>query len=100
MIILNYQKSNHKQIIRSCVHALKQGKAIVYPTDTSYGLAVDATNNEAIKRLYQIKGRNFNILARGINSYSPSLYSPSGGGEGLENFIRRYRFYWNTDAQK
>jgi len=40
--------------------ALKSGKVIAYPTDTSYGLAVDATNVAAIKKLYKVKGRNFN----------------------------------------
>jgi L-threonylcarbamoyladenylate synthase len=60
MIIIDYKKSNHKQIIRACVKALKQGKVVVYPTDTSYGLAVDATNLKALKRLYKVKGRDFN----------------------------------------
>jgi L-threonylcarbamoyladenylate synthase len=60
MIIIDYKKKNHKQIITACVHALKQGKVMAYPTDTSYGLAVDATNLKAIKRLYKIKERGFN----------------------------------------
>lgn len=38
---------------------LKRGGIVVYPTDTSYGLAVDATNAEAVKKLYQLKGRDF-----------------------------------------
>ncbi len=38
---------------------LKSGKAVVYPTDTAYGLGVDATNVAAVKRLYKIKGRSF-----------------------------------------
>jgi len=57
MVILNHETEFHKQIINFCVQALKQGKAVVYPTDTSYGLAVDATNLKAIGRLYQIKER-------------------------------------------
>ena len=60
MVIIDYQKKLHKQIINACVLALKQGKVIAYPTDTSYGLAVDAGSVRAIKKLYQIKGRNFN----------------------------------------
>lgn len=60
MIILDYQKKYHTQIIRVCVNALKKGRAVVYPTDTSYGLAVDAANIFAVKKLYKIKGRNFN----------------------------------------
>lgn len=60
MIIISYQKKNHKQIIQACVNALKNGKVVAYPTDTSYGLAVDAANLEAIRRLYRIKERGFN----------------------------------------
>lgn len=60
MIILDYSKKNHKQIIHACVAALKLGKAVVYPTDTCYGLAVDASNIKAVKKLYQIKERDFN----------------------------------------
>src|ERR1700688_3788989 len=59
MIILDYNKKHHKQIIFACVVALRAGKAVAYPTDTSYGLAVDAGNVAAIKKLYQIKGRDF-----------------------------------------
>ena len=59
MVILDYKKTHHQQIINSCVHALRLGKVVAYPTDTSYGLAVDATNIKAIKKLYKIKGRDF-----------------------------------------
>jgi L-threonylcarbamoyladenylate synthase len=60
MIIIDYKKSRHKQILRACILALKQGKILAYPTDTSYGLAVDAENFDAVKKLYRIKGREFN----------------------------------------
>ncbi len=60
MVILDYDKKLHKQIINACVVALKQGKVVVYPTDTCYGLAVDATNIDSIKKLYKVKGRGFN----------------------------------------
>lgn len=60
MVIIDYKKSQHKEIISSCVTALKSGKVVACPTDTSYGLAVDATNINAVKKLYLIKGRGFN----------------------------------------
>jgi len=59
MIIIDYTKKNHKQIIHACVEALKQGKVLAYPTDTCYGLAVDVENIKAIEKLYKIKGRSF-----------------------------------------
>jgi L-threonylcarbamoyladenylate synthase len=70
MVIIDYQKKLHKQIIDACVLALKHGKVIAYPTDTSYGLAVDAGSIKVIKKLYQIKGRNFN---KPIHVVVPSL---------------------------
>lgn len=60
MILFKYFKQQHNQIIQASVKALKQGKIIVYPTDTCYGLAVDVSNIKAIKKLYRLKGRNFN----------------------------------------
>jgi len=60
MVIIDYKEKFHKQIIVSAVKALKAGNVVAYPTDTCYGLAVDAGNIFAIKKLYKIKGRNFN----------------------------------------
>ncbi|TSK34910.1 YrdC domain-containing protein, mitochondrial [Bagarius yarrelli] len=48
------------EIIQSSVKALKEGHVIAVPTDTIYGLACLAQNTEAIKRVYDIKGRNGN----------------------------------------
>lgn len=45
--------------VKSAVELLKQGKIVAYPTDTSYGLAVDVTNTFALKKFYKIKERGF-----------------------------------------
>lgn len=39
------------------VESLRQGKLVVLPTETVYGLAADGTNELAIRNLYQLKGR-------------------------------------------
>jgi L-threonylcarbamoyladenylate synthase len=57
MIILDYSKKNHDQIIQAVALALKHGKVVAYPTDTSYGLAVDTKNEKAVKKFYKIKER-------------------------------------------
>lgn len=36
---------------------LRQGKTIIYPTETFYGLGCDATNSRAVAKIYLIKGR-------------------------------------------
>lgn len=43
--------------IGEAVKFLKEGKIIVYPTDTLYGLGCDALNEEAIKKIFEIKKR-------------------------------------------
>lgn len=52
-------RENIKSIVGKSAIDLSMGKTVVFPTDTSYGLAVDATKRKAVKRLYQIKGRSF-----------------------------------------
>jgi L-threonylcarbamoyladenylate synthase len=39
------------------VAALRAGDAVVLPTDTVYGLCADARQEEAVRRLYRLKGR-------------------------------------------
>jgi tRNA threonylcarbamoyl adenosine modification protein (Sua5/YciO/YrdC/YwlC family) len=39
------------------VKLLQQGRMIVYPTDTLYGLGVDASSSQAVAELYHLKGR-------------------------------------------
>ena len=37
--------------------AIQQGAAVVYPTETVYGLGADATDPDAVRRIFEIKGR-------------------------------------------
>lgn len=43
--------------IKNAVECLKKGGVIIYPTDTVWGIGCDATNEEAVKRIYAIKQR-------------------------------------------
>lgn len=43
--------------IEEAVKIMRAGGSIVYPTDTIYGIGVDASNPEAISRLFAIKRR-------------------------------------------
>lgn len=47
-----------EQDIRRAVETLRQGGVILYPTDTVWGIGCDATNAEAVKRVYEIKQRD------------------------------------------
>jgi L-threonylcarbamoyladenylate synthase len=43
--------------IEKCLQVLQQGGIILYPTDTVWGIGCDATNEEAVKKVYAIKKR-------------------------------------------
>lgn len=43
--------------IEEALRVLRSGGVILYPTDTIWGLGCDATNAEAIRRIYNIKQR-------------------------------------------
>jgi len=46
-----------KELIEEAVKLIKEGKLIAFPTETVYGLGADALNEEAVKRIFEIKGR-------------------------------------------
>ena len=43
--------------LKNAVECLRQGGVILYPTDTIWGIGCDATNEEAVRRVYEIKKR-------------------------------------------
>lgn len=43
--------------IEPCLEKLHQGGLILYPTDTVWGIGCDATNAEAVARIYALKKR-------------------------------------------
>ena len=48
-----YDKSDLEEAVR----VLRAGGVIVYPTDTVWGIGCDATNEEAVRRVYALKRR-------------------------------------------
>lgn len=44
--------------LTAAVRALKGGEVIVFPTETLYGLGVDALNEGAVEKVFQLKGRD------------------------------------------
>ena len=57
-LMVNQKELNVTQIDES-VLCLKQGNLVVFPTDTLYGIAADPMNEQAVKRLIEIKGRSY-----------------------------------------
>jgi len=48
---------NMKEEIKKALEILRNGGVILYPTDTVWGLGCDATNEKAVKRIFEIKKR-------------------------------------------
>lgn len=47
----------YMKILNETVDALKKGKIVLYPTDTVWGIGCDATNFNAVKKIYALKQR-------------------------------------------
>lgn len=44
--------------IEACLKVLQEGGLILYPTDTVWGIGCDATNSEAVGKIYKLKKRD------------------------------------------
>lgn len=60
MEIIALEEKRYFEAIMRAAQALREGKVVAVPTDTVYGLAVDATNDEAVERLFHLKKREEN----------------------------------------
>ena len=49
---------NRQDDIKKAVEVMKNGGVILYPTDTVWGIGCDATNAEAVAKVYKIKQRD------------------------------------------
>ena len=48
----------HKDIVKS-LDTLKKGKLLLYPTDTIWGIGCDAMSDNATKKIFEIKRRDY-----------------------------------------
>jgi L-threonylcarbamoyladenylate synthase len=51
--------NSEEKILTQAAEIIAGGGIIAYPTETFYGLGADATNNEAIQKIFVVKGRDF-----------------------------------------
>lgn len=81
------------KLLIKAVEYLKQGKIIAAPTDTVYGLFGNATNDEAIKKIYEVKGRpSYNPLIVHVNGIkmAKSIAEFNNEAEHIANY------FWNV----
>ena len=51
------QEPYDKADLEEAVETMRRGGIILYPTDTVWGIGCDATNEEAVRRIYELKRR-------------------------------------------
>lgn len=44
--------------VNKCCDLLNEGKVIIYPTDTIWGIGCDATNPDAVEKIFEVKERS------------------------------------------
>ena len=77
--------------LREAGTLLARGGLVAFPTETVYGLGADATNPEAIARLYQAKGRpHFNPLI----AHVPDLGAALALGQFPPEALMLARAFW------
>lgn len=69
---------NYVEDLKNSLRALKEGKVILYPTDTVWGLGCDATRADSVARIFSIKTR----------TESKSLIILVSGTEMLERYVK------------
>jgi L-threonylcarbamoyladenylate synthase len=74
-----------REDLDKAVHLLRDGRLVAFPTETVYGLGADATNPEAVARIFQAKGRP---------ATNPVIVHVAG----IEQ-ARRYTTEWSRNAQ-
>lgn len=55
---LHLSPENVTRVAQNAAAVLQMGDVVLYPTDTLYGLGADAFSNEAVDKIYAIKGRD------------------------------------------
>jgi len=58
MEVIKLTQANIQDIAAQAASVLRSGGVILYPTDTLYGLGADAFSDEAVAKVYAIKGRD------------------------------------------
>lgn len=54
---INLKETKNYEEIKQAAEAIKQGKLVLFPTETVYGIGANALDEEAVKKIYEAKGR-------------------------------------------
>ncbi len=54
---IDFKQKRSYEELKEPAEAIKQGKLVLFPTETVYGIGADALNEAAVKKIYEAKGR-------------------------------------------
>ncbi len=82
---------SEEDVLTIAAAIVSRGGVIAYPTETIYGLGADATNEQAIRRIYNIKGRDFKnpisvIIGEARDVYPLVRKVPASAQKLMDNF--------------
>lgn len=64
-------------VIKDAAKALRNGRLVAFPTETVYGLGADANNENAVRRIYDVKGRpkNHPLIIHILSIYQLDMWA-------------------------
>ncbi len=84
------QADDTRDVIHLAVQTLVEGKLVVFPTETVYGVGASALHAEGVARIYQAKGRESKVpLTLAIKSAEEALDYVAQPGRMAERLARR-----------
>lgn len=90
-VVINLRKTDDsRDVVHRAVQTLAEGKLVVFPTETVYGLGASARSESAVRSIFEAKGRSDDApLALAIRSVEDALdYAPHLGAK-AERLARR-----------
>jgi len=70
-MFIDFKEEINETKLKESANVIKNGGVVVFPTETVYGIGVNAFDENAVKKLYEIKKRNYNkpisLLVSSIN---------------------------------
>ncbi len=90
-IVIDLRKTDDtRDVVHRAVQSLAEGKLVVFPTETVYGLGASARSAEGVERIFAAKGRSFDApLALAIKSAEEALDYVPRPGKLAERLARR-----------
>ena len=56
-MILDFKEKINDKDLKHCAESIKNGNLVIFPTETIYGIGADGLNENAVKKIYEAKGR-------------------------------------------